>query len=76
MSSAEDKDLAPPILTPGRARRTLGSLRTGWGRLLLVEGTPEMPLRFVRMSMGGRRESWRWVSGKGPVSLFELERTW
>jgi hypothetical protein len=70
-----DKDMSAPATTPGRARRTLGSLRTGWGRLHLAEGTVETPLRFVRESMG-RRESWRWLSGKGPVAVFEMEREW
>lgn len=60
---------------PGRARRTLGSLRSGWGRLELVEGSEEMPLRFIRTSMG-KKQSWRHVAGRGPTADFEMEREW
>lgn len=70
-----EKDLTPPVSTPGRGRRTLGSLRAGSGRLETVEGSAELPLRIVRVSMG-RHASWAHVSGTGPTALYQFEKEW
>lgn len=67
--------LAPQQSHPGRPRRTLGSLRSGSGRLELVEGTEEFPLRFIRTSMG-RKSSWSHIGGRGPTSIFECTKEW
>lgn len=69
------KDLTAPRPIPGRARRTLGSLRSGFGRLEIVEGVPELPVRIIRHCMG-RRGSWVHVSGRGPLAEYECEREW
>lgn len=71
----DEKELGPPSSKPGRGRRTLGSLRAGSGRLETVEGSIELPLRIIRISMG-RHESWAHVAGKGPTALYEFEREW
>lgn len=68
-----EKDLSGFCGTPGRARQTLWQLRQAWGRLELVEGTEEAPVRLIRRRMGDAQH-WARVSGRGTNAVFELER--
>ena len=72
MSEVSEK-LQPVSFTPGQSRQTLTQLRTGWGRLTIVDGDENLPLRIIRTSMG-RWQLWTHLSGTGPKAIYELQR--